>query len=468
MSYTDSILRHLDSFKEQAKDALWALTSCACKPAATVKVNGRTYKIVKALGEGGFSFVYLAQDESTGREFALKKIRAHNSEAVKGALREIEAYRRFKHPNIIRIYDSAVVQDPSGDGKIVYLFLPLFRRGNLQDAINSNTINNSRFSEKEMLTLFKGTCEAVRAMHDYQALVPIDASTGTPKTRANHSAHSSTATLRPEMFQPQPSKLKNGYTNPGTEDDDEEPEDDQSFPEPEGDAEGGYSYGGSVPLVPPKNKKLDKGKGKATTVFHGDEELENLNAQGSIADGAATYENAAAIPPGTIPAGMKKQHVPYAHRDIKPGNIMLSDEGNPILMDFGSTIVARVHIATRGEALVQQDLAAEQSTMTFRAPELFDVKTGVTLDEKVDIWSLGCTLYALAYNRSPFETAEQAGGSIAMAAMNGQYRHPPAAASAYSQGLRDLIDVCMIVDPAARPDIHKVMELTEGVLRNLG
>ena len=33
-----------------------------------------------------------------------------------------------------------------------------------------------------------------------------------------------------------------------------------------------------------------------------------------------------------------------------------------------------------------QDIAAEQSTMTFRAPELFDVKTGITLDEKVDIW----------------------------------------------------------------------------------
>lgn len=33
-----------------------------------------------------------------------------------------------------------------------------------------------------------------------------------------------------------------------------------------------------------------------------------------------------------------------------------------------------------------KDLAAEQSTMTYRAPELFDVKTGTTLDEKVDIW----------------------------------------------------------------------------------
>ena len=33
-----------------------------------------------------------------------------------------------------------------------------------------------------------------------------------------------------------------------------------------------------------------------------------------------------------------------------------------------------------------QDIAAEQSTMSYRAPELFDVKTGQTLDEKVDIW----------------------------------------------------------------------------------
>jgi serine/threonine kinase 16 len=82
--------------------------------------------------------------------------------------------------------------------------------------------------------------------------------------------------------------------------------------------------------------------------------------------------------------------------------------------------------------------------------------------------SLGCTLYALAYNRSPFETAEQAGGSIAMAAMSGQYKHPPSAAGAYSQGLRDLIDACMVVDPAERPDIHTVIKQTENVLRTLG
>ena len=112
--------------------------------------------------------------------------------------------------------------------------------------------------------------------------------------------------------------------------------------------------------------------------------------------------------------------------------------------------------------------------MAYRAPELFDVKTGITVDEKVDIWvrdvsllwqseprshnayqSLGCTLFALAYSHSPFEntqTTEQ-GGSIAMAVMNAQYKHP---GSAYSQGLRDLIDSMLKVNPKDRPDIHEV------------
>lgn len=124
-----------------------------------------------------------------------------------------------------------------------------------------------------------------------------------------------------------------------------------------------------------------------------------------------------------------------------------------------------------------QDIAAEQSTMAYRAPELFDVKTGITLDEKVDIWvcpnalvavtyshrflaaqSLGCTLYALAYSHSPFEntqTTEQ-GGSIAMAVMGAQYKHP---SSAYSQGLKNLIDSMLKVNPQERPDIHEVRSL---------
>lgn len=123
--------------------------------------------------------------------------------------------------------------------------------------------------------------------------------------------------------------------------------------------------------------------------------------------------------------------------------------------------------------------------MAYRAPELFDVKTGVTLDEKVDIWvchsacsrslvsndlapfqSLGCTLFALAYLHSPFESLQttQQGGSIAMAAMNAQYKHPQ---SAYSQGIKNLIDVTLKANPADRPGIHQLIEMTDRVLQSL-
>lgn len=79
--------------------------------------------------------------------------------------------------------------------------------------------------------------------------------------------------------------------------------------------------------------------------------------------------------------------VPFAHRDIKPANVLIADDGQtPVLMDFGSMARARVKIQTRQQALHEQDLAAEQCSMPYRAPELFDVKTGATLDEKADIW----------------------------------------------------------------------------------
>ncbi|KAJ6624069.1 Pkinase-domain-containing protein [Mycena sp. CBHHK59/15] len=417
------LLRAIDSLKDQAKDALWALSSCLCQQSAKVKINGRTFKINKVLGEGGFSFVYLAQDEHSGRQFALKKIRCPTgTEGVKEAMREVEAYRRFKHPNIIRILDSAVVQDPDGEGKIVYLFLPLYKRGNIQDAINANVVNGNHFPEQEMVRLFKGTCEAVRAMHTYRA--PVGAAV--PSSKAGSSSAAAAAARKQQHHE-----------------DDED--DDERFPQPEGDGDDGYSYGSaSVPLV--TRRRVEE---EGDTVFDGDEELGRIQQE--------AQQN------GNGPTEL----VPYAHRDLKPGNIMISDDGAPIVMDFGSTVKARVEITNRSQALVQQDIAAEQSTMAYRAPELYDVKTDTTLDEKVDIWSLGCTLFAMAYSHSPFENTQitEQGGSIAMAVLNAQYKHP--ANSAYSQGFKDLVDSMLKVDPKERPDIHKVLEITDRVLQSL-
>ena len=71
------------------------------------------------------------------------------------------------------------------------------------------------------------------------------------------------------------------------------------------------------------------------------------------------------------------------------------------------------------------------------------------------VQSLGCVLFALAYLHSPFEntqTTEQ-GGSIAMAVLNAQYKHPT---SGYSQGLKTLIDSMLKINPQERPDIQQV------------
>lgn len=60
----------------------------------------------------------------------------------------------------------------------------------------------------------------------------------------------------------------------------------------------------------------------------------------------------------------------------------------------------------------------------------------------------------MAYSHSPFENTQTIaqGGSIAMAVLNAQYKQP---SSSYSQGLKDLIDAMLKVNPVDRPDIHK-------------
>lgn len=77
---------------------------------------------------------------SSGRLFALKKILVTSGqEGVQAAMREVEVCRRFRHPNIIKLLDSAVVQDESGDGKIIYLWV-----STLPEHAASNNVPDAR------------------------------------------------------------------------------------------------------------------------------------------------------------------------------------------------------------------------------------------------------------------------------------------------------------------------------------
>lgn len=96
-------------------------------------------------------------------------------------MREVDAYRLFAHvPTIISAVDHSVSTDRGGGSgddasKTVYVLLPYYRRGNLQDMINANLVNHAAFPERRLMMLFLGVCKALRAMHEYKpAGAPVE------------------------------------------------------------------------------------------------------------------------------------------------------------------------------------------------------------------------------------------------------------------------------------------------------
>ena len=61
------------------------------------------YKVVKALGQGTWGVVHMAEQKKTGRIVAVKKIKSERPELGVNftAVREIKLLREFKHPNVI-------------------------------------------------------------------------------------------------------------------------------------------------------------------------------------------------------------------------------------------------------------------------------------------------------------------------------------------------------------------------------
>lgn len=161
---------------------------------------------------------------------------------------------------------------------------------------------------------------------------------------------------------------------------------------------------------------------------------------------------------------MHSHNPPYAHRDIKPGNVMIDDNGIPILMDLGSVNKARVEIKNRSEAQALQDEAAERCSMLFRAPELFQVEPGTNIDERTDIWSLGCLLYNMAFLESPFEKVYQRGDSIALAVMGRNIQFPSNAG--YSSAIEETVCECMVVNPMERPFIDQILNKTQTLAKS--
>lgn len=84
------------------------------------------------------------------------------------------------------------------------------------------------------------------------------------------------------------------------------------------------------------------------------------------------------------------------HRDIKPGNIMVTAEREPVLMDFG---LARDTLTEGPEITHSVD---RFGTPAYMSPEQLVVDPS-HLDRRTDVWSLGITLFECLTLKRPFE-----------------------------------------------------------------
>ncbi|KAI8089463.1 kinase-like domain-containing protein [Halteromyces radiatus] len=306
-------------------------------------VNKQTLKKIKLLAEGGFSQVYLTQDENQ-QYFVLKRIPCKlGKEQLRHAQREVQLQRLFQHKNIVPLKNAAIVKEEDGS-KVVYMVMPYYKRGTLQDILEAYHASGQHFKERQIYRLFLDISQALSILHT--------------------------------------------HTGPG------------------------------IPMTKGDERQQEEGQGVA-----------------------------------------------WSHRDIKPGNILISDTGKPLLMDFGSAYPARVKITTKQEAAKHQDMVEEQSSMPYRSPELMQVKVDSELTEKTDIFSLGCSVFTMAYGGSPFETYinKQGGGSLALAVLNGQFSFPTT--PTYSDDLKNLISWMLTVDPQDRPSIQQVITRLDSLLR---
>ena len=157
-----------------------------------------------------------------------------------------------------------------------------------------------------------------------------------------------------------------------------------------------------------------------------------------------------------------------AHSDVKPHNILINNDDKPVIMDLGSTTIAKRQINTRKDALNIEDLAASKTSAAYRSPELTSTPHPCTLDGRVDIWGLGATMYCLAYGTSPFESPTE--GIKKLAILNGRYSYPPNRRMrdcTFSESFTDLIDSMLQIDIGKRPFADDVEKRCQVLLRDL-
>jgi formylglycine-generating enzyme required for sulfatase activity/dienelactone hydrolase len=172
-----------------------------------------------------------------------------------------------------------------------------------------------------------------------------------------------------------------------------------------------------------------------------------------------------AVPIADALAAAHRQGI--THRDLKPDNIMIGEEGRLKILDFG---LAKLGVATADAdaptALLEPTVTREGSllgTVAYMSPEQAQ---GRTVDPRSDVFSLGIILYEMATGRRPFD------GDNSISILSSVLRDTPTSISDLKPSapvpLERIIRRCLEKDPERRyPDALEVRDDLESLRSDL-
>jgi Tol biopolymer transport system component/tRNA A-37 threonylcarbamoyl transferase component Bud32 len=150
-----------------------------------------------------------------------------------------------------------------------------------------------------------------------------------------------------------------------------------------------------------------------------------------------------------IADGLSRAHAAgIIHRDLKPGNIIIGDDGQVKLLDFGLAKLSDLHDASDADLTRPSPETEEGSilgTVSYMAPEQAEARK---VDARTDIFSFGALLYEMATGQRAFLGRSKI--STLAAILQGDPRPPAEIRAGLPRDFEKIIERCLRKDPAWR------------------